>query len=115
MNFLAVLRAVHEAHGGRAHNLRVRKESVGAAAVHASADQRHDLAHQPADGESEQKAGHQTVQHLDPFVHVDAANAALDGDGRTGQSGNQTVAFRSRNTQQRGSHAVYDDGEQCRA
>ena len=112
---LAVLRAMHEAHGRRAHDLRVGEEPVGAAAVHASANQGHGLAYQPADGKAEQEACDQTVEHLDPFAHVDAADAALDGDGRSGQAGDQAVAFGGGYAEQRGAHAVYDDGEQRRA
>ena len=46
---------------------------------------------------------------------VDAADAALDGDGRSGQAGDQAVAFGGGYAEQRGAHAVYDDGEQRRA
>ena len=85
--FLAILRAVHETHGRGPDDLRIREEYVGAPAVKPRADQRHQLAHDPADAKSEQEAGRETIQHFDPLPHVDAADAILDGDGGAGKAG----------------------------
>lgn len=65
--FLAILRAVHETHGRGPDDLRIREEYVGAPAVKPRADQRHQLAHDPADAKSEQEAGRETIQHFDPL------------------------------------------------
>ena len=83
----AILRAVHETHGRGPDDLRIREEYVGAPAVKPRADQRHQLAHDPADAKSEQEAGRETIQHFDPLPHVDAADAILDGDGGAGKAG----------------------------
>ena len=64
---LAVLRAVHEAHGSGAEDLRAVKEAVGLTPVHFPADQGYKLADDPSGNPSEGKAEHQSVQNLRPF------------------------------------------------
>lgn len=110
--FLAVLRAVHKAHGGCAKYLCNAEEGAGFSPVHASAHQRHQLAHGPACGEAQRKAEHKPIQHLGPFAHVDAADAALNGDGRAGEARNKAVAFAGGNAEQRGPNAVHHNREQ---
>ena len=112
---LAVLGAVHEAHGGGAEDLARLEEAVGLMPVHPGADNRNQLADHPPGQEAQGQAQKQAVDDLDPLVRVDPVQAAVDGDGRAGEAGNQTVALTGGDAEVGGPHAVHHDGEQSRA
>ena len=113
--FLAILRAVHKAHGRRAEDLRVAEEAVCLAAVQPGAHPSQQLADEPAGAEAQQQAHDKTVEDLDPLGPVDATQTVVDGDGRAGQAGDQAVALAGGDAEPGSRDAVYHDGKQRRA
>ncbi len=113
--FLAVLSPVHEAHGGGAHDLGPPEEPVRPAPLHVLTKDRDGPADDPAGDKSESQAQHKAVDDLDPLRPVDAAHAALDGDGGAGYARNETVALTGRNAEDRSGHTVHHDGDEGRA
>ena len=99
--FLAILRAVHEAHGCRSGDLRPGKKSIRQAPFHISAQDGDGLTYHESQYESQDQAENQSIDHFDPFRAVDPADSMLNRDSRAGRSGNQTVAFTGRNAENR--------------
>ena len=109
--FLTVLRAVHKAHARRAGNLRPFEESVRAPAVRAGKQQGHALADDPTHAKAQGKRQHEAVEHLDPFVHVDAVGAA-QRDRRAGEARDQAMAFARGDAKDARAYGVDHDGEE---
>ena len=73
------------------------------------------LSGRPAEGKAKEGRQGETVQHLDPFSAVDAAETAVQRDGRAGQAGDQGVAFAGGNAEIPSGHGPQHNGEQCGA
>ena len=90
---LSVLCAMHEGHGGASGDLCFLEEALGLAAIDASEDRSDELDEDPSHRKSQHGREHQSIDDADPLTAVDAADPALQGNGCTGQTGDQCVAF----------------------
>ena len=112
--FLAVLRTVHEGHGGTAADLCPAEKAGGFPPFHSFADKRGDFGHQPAGPESEHGGEDQAPYDVHPFLSVDPCRAAHRDRGAR-EPGDERVAFTRGDPEIPGRHRPDDNGEQRRA
>src|SRR5699024_4186556 len=112
---LTVLSSVHKTHRCSSRDLRPCEETVRLSPVHLPAEDRDELTDDPSGDKSEQKAQHQAVDDFHPFAPVDAADSVLDRDRRSGQAGDQAVAFTRGNSEHRCRNTVDNDRDKSRA
>ena len=110
--FLAVLSAVHEGHGGSAGNLGAAEEAVCLSAVAVPEEQFHQPDRDPAGDEAENGGEQEAIENLDPLGRIDSVDAVMQGDRGSRQAGDQGVAFAGRNSEPPCGHGPCDDGGQ---
>ena len=108
---LTVLRAMHKTHCCGAKDLCVLKERVGTPTVEACANNGNHFCGCPANRKAKEQAHHQAIDDLDPFVHIDAAGAS-QGNGGSGETGDEAMAFAGGDAEDRGAHAIDHNGEE---
>ena len=101
-------------HARARDDLRPFEERVRLRARSAAAQLLDEPGEQPASSEAQECGDDQAVDDLHPLVAVHARQAALQGDGRAGDAGDERVALRGGDAEVPRSHTPDDDGHHGR-